>query len=107
MATLAALPLIALLLFVLFPNKGLGSYAFTHELGPVQEEEESERKFYLRQAKWWFLASLIFPGSLALAYIFEKNIPFVIICVFAGFLIGVPCFLKGLGSLYDAVKAKS
>jgi hypothetical protein len=28
------------------------------------------------------------------------------VCAFAGVLLGIPCFLKALGSLYSAIKTK-
>ena len=106
-ATFASLPFIAFALFLVSPFKGPGSFAFIQELGPVQEGDETYRQYHFRMAKYWFSASLLFPVSLVAAYLFEKYQTFVIACMFAGFLFGVPCFLKGLGSLYNGIRAKS
>ena len=97
----------AFVLALVFPGWGPGFFAFTYEFGPVQKTNESERQYHLRMARYWFLGSLVFPATIALAYVFEKKYQEVVIAgVFAGFLIGVSCFLKGIGSLYHAGRQK-
>jgi hypothetical protein len=106
-AFFASLPFIAFVLFVLFPGRGPGFFAFAQKFGPAQKNDETERQYHLKMAKLWFIGALIFPVTYALAYVFEKYQGFVIVSVFAGILLGIPCFLKGIGSLYSAGKSKS
>ena len=101
------LPVLAIILAFIFPGAGPGHFALTHEFGPVHEEEKTERQYYLKMAKWWFFGSLVFPLAVSFAYIFENHQGFVVASMFAGFLLGVPCFLKGLGSLFNAARSKS
>lgn len=102
-----ALPVLAIILAFVFPGAGPGHFALTHEFGPVHQVEETERQYHLKMAKWWFVSSLVFPLSVSLAYIFEHYEDFVVVSMFAGILLGVPCFLKGLGSLFNAARSKS
>jgi hypothetical protein len=102
-----ALPVVAIILAFLFPGAGPGHFALTHEFGPVPAEDETERQYHLKMAKWWFCSSLVLPVAISLAYAFEKYEGFVVATLFAGFLLGVPCFLKGIGSLFNAARSKS
>ena len=106
-AFLWALPVTAIILSFVFPGAGPGYFALTHDFGPVHEEEETERQYHLKMAKWWFVGSLAFPLAMSLAYIFENHQGFMVASIFTGFLIGVPCFLKCLGSLFNAARSES
>ncbi|TQV74233.1 hypothetical protein FKG94_16640 [Exilibacterium tricleocarpae] len=106
-ATFASLPFIAFVLLVAFPRAGLGHFAFTHEIGPVEEVEETQRQYHLKMAKWWFAGSLLFPVCIALAFLFSKFEGFALVTMFVGIILGIPCFLKCLGSLYQAIRARS
>ena len=102
-----SLPTIAIILAFLFPGVGPGHFALTHEFGPTQEDGESERHYHLKMAKWWFLGSLILPLSVLAAYVFQPPDEYVALGFLIGILLGIPCFLKFLGGLFNAARAKS
>ena len=106
-ATFAALPFLAFIFLIVSPFKGPGHYAFTNEVGPKHEEEETERQYHFKMAKWWFLGSLLFPFCIATSFVFSKYEGFAVVTMFVGIMLGIPCFLKGLGSLFLAVRSKS
>ena len=106
-ATFASLPFIAFIFLLVSPFKGPGHFAFTRELGPIEEIEETEKQYHFKMAKWWFLGSLSFPICLALAFLFSKFEGFAVVTMFVGIMLGIPCFLKFLGSLISAFRAKS
>ena len=106
-AFLWSLPVVAIILAFLFPGVGPGHFALTHEFGPKREENESERQYHLKMAKWWALGALSLPLSLFLIFLYEKYMGFVVTMVFLGFLFGIPCILKCIGSLYKAFQGNA
>lgn len=106
-ATLWSLPLLAIILAIIFPGAGPGHFAVTYQFGPVRQEGETERQYHLKMAKCWFLGSLTIPLGVFSVYLFESVNSFVVFGIFAGFLFGVPCFLKGLASLFQAARSKN
>jgi len=106
-ALFASLPFIAFILLIISPRDGPGHFAFTHEIVPIGESEETERQYHLKMAKWWFVGSLSFPLCIALAFLFSKYEGFAVVTMFVGIMLGIPCFLKLLGSLIQAVRARS
>jgi hypothetical protein len=106
-ATFASLPFIAFVFFVVSPHRGPGHFAFTREIGPVEQEEETEKQYHMKMAKWWFAGSLSFPVCIAIAFSFSKYEGFAVAAMFVGIILGIPCFLKLLGSLFHAIRAKS
>ena len=127
-ALFAVLPFLALILLFIFPEKMLVDLsprlesdsqdgvvlsdkvsrdAFPSSEGDsIGEFFETERQYHLRMAKWWFVGFLFLPQAIALAFWFDDKEGFSTAVMFAGILFGIPCFLKCLGSLYKALRAK-
>lgn len=105
-ATFASLPFIAFVFFVVSPISGPGHFAFTQEIGPVQQEGETETQYRLKMARWWFAGSLSFPASIAIGFVFSEYEGFAAATMFAGTMLGIPCFLKFIGNLFHAIRAK-
>ena len=106
-ATFASLPFVAFIFLIISPFRGPGHFAFTSEIGPTQEEEETDRQYHLKMAKWWLLGSMAFPFCIALSFLFSKYEGFAVVTMFVGIMLGIPCFLKFLGSLFQAIRVKS
>jgi hypothetical protein len=106
-AFLACLPFVAFVLFIISPSSGLGYFAFTKEMGPIREDSESERRYQLKMAKWWFYGFITAPLSFVIIYMFEQYVGVVVVFGLLGSIFGIACLLKCIGSLYKALRAAS
>ena len=106
-AFFASLPFIAFLFSFFKPTRKLSFFVLSHQFNVIEKEGMTERRVHFKMAKLWFLCSMVLPISFMLSFIFQKNEGFVIGCMFIGILLGIPCFLKAVGSLYSAIRANS
>ncbi|WP_045856746.1 hypothetical protein [Teredinibacter purpureus] len=106
-ASLACLPFIAFIFFIISPHSGPGNFAFTKQMGPVREEDETERQYHLKMAKWWLYGFTTAPLSYLMIFFFEQYVGLVVVFALLGTVFGIACLLKFVGSLYNAVRAKS
>jgi hypothetical protein len=107
-ATLFSLPVLMVTLAIIFPGRGPGYFALTHKFGPIKEENESEKQFHLKMAKWWFFGFITSLLPLLLLSLLPRLQGELIeggIAIVA-FIIGFPCFIKLIESLINAFKAK-
>ena len=103
-ATMIALPLPALFLFLLFPLSGFGHFAFTSAFGPVQRENESKKKFLFRLSKWWAFGATVFPVSHVLSQLLPLEHAAIFLPILIGYIFGIACFIKLIGCLYKAIR---
>ena len=106
-ATMIALPLTAIFLFLVFPLSGFSHFAFTAEFGPVQRENESQKEFLYRLSKWWAAGAVVFPISHILSKLLPIDHAAIFIPILIGYLFGMACFIKLIGCLYKAIRTPS
>ncbi len=104
-ATLWALPFVAILLALVFPGWGPGYLALAEEFGPTPEKFETERQYHLQMAKWFGIGALILPIGSAISATFHKSTGISVIAAFAALILGVPFLIKCIGSLLKAWRA--
>lgn len=112
-ATLVALPVVAMILAVVSPLAGPGHFALTQELGGVADSPLTLRQQEIQKALWWLLGSCLLPLGALLAFVvgitgwFEKG--HAIFVVFGGLLplVGIACLLKAAGAFFRAWRANT
>lgn len=97
---LLALPYV----FLIFPlTRNMGLFAFIRvEL--KREPNETSKYYYLRVARNWFLASLIFPLSLGMIDICKEYENTLIAILFGSSILGLVFICKGFENIYKAFK---
>jgi hypothetical protein len=104
-ATLISMPILMVSLAIIFPGRGPGHFALTHEFGPIREVDESEKQFLLKMAKWWFLGFITSLLPLLIAFFFPgQSGVFVGVGGMVAIILGIPCLIKCFGSLFKAIK---
>jgi hypothetical protein len=96
----------------LWPGRGPGHFAMTHQFGPVRRAEESESAWQLRLSGWWFSGALVLPFSLSVVWLSDQQPLFgtytdTVMPLFVVPLpvLGFACFLKCMGSLFKAARS--
>lgn len=110
-ATLVALPVVAVALALLSPLRGPGHFALTQELGVSLDSSLTPRQRELQKALWWLLGACLAPlGALlvlvigATGWLEEGHGMYVVLGGLVP-LVGIGCLLKAIGAFFAAWSA--
>jgi hypothetical protein len=111
-AVAISLPLIATLLAVIRPGRGLGHFAFTHEMGPDIDASLPPWQQQYALARWWLLGAglvpvgFIFASAAKASGLFEETSGIYPVVGGVIPLLGVACLLKSPGAAWRGFRIK-